>query len=144
MGNAAIETQSERRRWMALALVVTAQFMVILDVTIVNVALPSIQPISASPGKPAVGDQRLRDHLRRHPAAGRPARRPARSPEALRVGLTLFSLSSLLSGFAWSEGSLIGFRAAQGLGAALLVPAALSLLMSTFAEGPERNRALGI
>jgi EmrB/QacA subfamily drug resistance transporter len=59
-------------------------------------------------------------------------------------GLALFALSSLLCGIAWSEASLIGFRALQGLGGALLAPAALSLLMTTFAEGRERNLALGI
>ena len=60
------------------------------------------------------------------------------------AGLALFAASSLLCGFAWSSGSLVGFRALQGLGGALLAPAALSLLMTTFAEGRERNRALGI
>ena len=60
------------------------------------------------------------------------------------AGLALFAASSLLSGFAWSSASLVGFRALQGLGGALLAPAALSLLMTTFAEGRERNRALGI
>ena len=60
------------------------------------------------------------------------------------AGLALFAASSLLCGFAWSSGSLIAFRALQGLGGALLAPAALSLLMTTFAEGRERNRALGI
>src|SRR5581483_11386447 len=60
------------------------------------------------------------------------------------AGLGLFALSSLLCGFAWSAGSLVAFRALQGLGGALLAPAALSLLMTTFAEGRERNRALGI
>jgi len=60
------------------------------------------------------------------------------------AGLALFSASSLLSGFAWSSGSLVAFRALQGLGGALLAPAALSLLMTTFSEGRERNRALGV
>jgi EmrB/QacA subfamily drug resistance transporter len=60
------------------------------------------------------------------------------------TGLAVFAASSLLCGLAWSEGSLIGFRALQGLGGALLAPAALSLLMTTFAEGRERNLALGI
>src|SRR5207245_6435280 len=60
------------------------------------------------------------------------------------AGLVFFAISSLLSGLAWSEGSLIGFRALQGLGGALLAPAALSILMTTFAEGRERNIALGI
>ena len=60
------------------------------------------------------------------------------------AGLALFTVSSLLDGLAWSEGSLIAFRAAQGLGAALLSPAALSILTTTFEEGKERNLALGI
>src|SRR6266446_2243514 len=60
------------------------------------------------------------------------------------TGLALFTASSLLCGLAWSEGSLIAFRGLQGLGGALLAPAALSLLMTTFAEGRERNIALGI
>src|SRR6266487_882175 len=60
------------------------------------------------------------------------------------AGLALFTASSLLDGLAWSEGSLIAFRALQGLGAALVSPAALSILMTTFAEGRERNLALGI
>ena len=60
------------------------------------------------------------------------------------VGLGVFSASSLLCGLAWSEASLIGFRAVQGLGGALLAPAALSLLLTTFADGRERNTALGI
>src|SRR5207248_10602604 len=60
------------------------------------------------------------------------------------AGLAIFSISSLLCGVSWSEGSLIGFRALQGLGGALLAPAALAILMTTFAEGRERNIALGI
>jgi EmrB/QacA subfamily drug resistance transporter len=60
------------------------------------------------------------------------------------AGLALFGATSLFSGFAWSEGSLIAFRAVQGLGGALLAPAALSILMTTFREGRERNVALGI
>ena len=60
------------------------------------------------------------------------------------AGLVLFTVSSLLSGLAWSESSLIVFRALQGLGGGLLSPAALSILTTTFAEGRERNLALGI
>src|SRR4029078_7505665 len=60
------------------------------------------------------------------------------------AGMALFAASSFLCGLAWSESSLIAFRAVQGLGGALLAPAALSLLMTTFAEGRERNLALGI
>ncbi|MEY2535168.1 MAG: hypothetical protein QOF29_3078, partial [bacterium] len=59
------------------------------------------------------------------------------------AGIVVFTLASLLSGLAWSEGSLIGARALQGLGAAIISPAALSILTTTFAEGSERNTALG-
>ncbi|HJU37677.1 MAG TPA: MFS transporter [Gaiellaceae bacterium] len=136
---------SPRRRWSALALIVTAQFMVILDVAIVNVALPSIKSdlgfsrtglqwvITAYAilfGGALLLGGRLADLLGRR--------------RIFVAGLALFALSSLLCGFAWSSGSLIGFRALQGLGGALLAPAALSLLMTTFAEGRERNLALGI
>ena len=133
------------RRWSALALVVTAQFMVILDVAIVNVALPSIKTdlhfsttnlqwvISAYAilfGGALLLGGRLADLLGRR--------------RLFVTGLALFAASSLLCGLAWSEGSLIAFRAVQGLGGALLAPAALALLMTTFAEGRERNLALGI
>ena len=133
------------RRWSALALIVTAQFMVILDVAIVNVALPSIKSdlgfsqtnlqwvISAYAilfGGALLLGGRLADLLGRR--------------RLFVAGLALFAASSLMCGLAWSEGSLIGFRALQGLGGALLAPAALSLLMTTFAEGRERNLALGI
>jgi EmrB/QacA subfamily drug resistance transporter len=133
------------RRWSALALIVTAQFMVILDVAIVNVALPSIKSdlhfsetnlqwvITAYAilfGGVLLLGGRLADLLGRR--------------RLFIAGLALFAASSLLCGLAWSEASLIGFRAVQGLGGALLAPAALSLLMTTFAEGRERNLALGI
>jgi EmrB/QacA subfamily drug resistance transporter len=133
------------RRWSALALIVTAQFMVILDVAIVNVALPSIKSdlhfsqtslqwvISAYAilfGGALLLGGRLADLLGRR--------------RLFVAGLALFGASSLLCGLAWSEASLITFRAVQGLGGALLAPAALSLLMTTFSEGRERNLALGI
>src|SRR5919109_3562857 len=139
-----ISTKSDRR-WSALALIVTAQFMVILDVAIVNVALPSIKTdlhfsetnlqwvVSAYAilfGGVLLLGGRLADLLGRR--------------RVFVAGLALFALSSLLCGIAWSEGSLIAFRAVQGLGGALLAPAALSLLVMTFAEGRERNLALGI
>jgi EmrB/QacA subfamily drug resistance transporter len=139
-----IPTKTDRR-WSALALIVTAQFMVILDVAIVNVALPSIKTdldfsqtnlqwvISAYAilfGGALLLGGRLADLLGRR--------------RLFVAGLALFATSSLLCGLAWSEGSLIAFRAVQGLGGALLAPAALSLLMTTFAEGRERNLALGI
>jgi EmrB/QacA subfamily drug resistance transporter len=139
-----ISTKTDRR-WSALALIVTAQFMVILDVAIVNVALPSIKAdlhfaesnlqwvISAYAimfGGVLLLGGRLADLLGRR--------------RLFVAGLALFAATSLLCGLAWSEGSLIAFRAVQGLGGALLAPAALSLLMTTFAEGRERNLALGI
>src|SRR6266566_12859 len=134
-----------RRRWIALAVIVAAQFMVVLDVAIVNVALPSIRTdlhfsqeglqwvITAYAiffGGVLLLGGRLADLLGRR--------------RLLIAGLALFTVSSLLDGLAWSEGSLIAFRALQGLGAALLSPAALSILTTTFREGRERNLALGI
>jgi EmrB/QacA subfamily drug resistance transporter len=128
-----------------LALIVTAQFMVILDVAIVNVALPSIKSdlgfsqtglqwvITAYAilfGGTLLLGGRLADLLGRR--------------RMFIAGLALFATSSLLCGLAWSSGSLVAFRAVQGLGGALLAPAALSLLMTTFTEGRDRNRALGI
>ena len=132
-------------RWAALALIVTAQFMVILDLAIVNVALPSIKSdLDFSPanlqwvisayailfGGTLLLGGRLADLLGRR--------------KLFVAGLALFSISSLACGLAWSEPSLIAFRAIQGLGGALLVPAALSLLMTIFQEGRDRNLALGI
>jgi EmrB/QacA subfamily drug resistance transporter len=134
-----------KRPWSALALIVTAQFMVILDIAIVNVALPSIKAdLGFSPenlqwvvsayailfGGVLLLGGRLADLLGRR--------------RLFIAGLALFAASSLLCGLAWSEGSLIAFRAVQGLGGALLAPAALSLLMTTFREGRDRNLALGI
>ena len=135
----------EQRKWFALALLSAVQFMVVLDIAIVNVALPSIRTdlhfsqanlqwvISAYAilfGGALLLGGRLADILGRR--------------RLFVSGLALFAISSLACGLAWSEGSLIAFRAVQGLGGALLAPAALSLLMTTFAEGRERNLALGI
>jgi EmrB/QacA subfamily drug resistance transporter len=143
--NAVSSLSESRRRWLALAVIVAAQFMVVLDIAIVNVALPSIKSdlhfpqaslqwvISAYAivfGGFLLLGGRLADVLGRR--------------RLFLAGLFLFSASSLLCGLAWSEGSLIGFRAVQGLGGALLAPAALSILMTTFSEGRERNLALGI
>jgi EmrB/QacA subfamily drug resistance transporter len=135
---------SDNRKWLALALLVAVQFMVVLDIAIVNVALPSIQTdlgfsqenlqwvISAYAllfGGVLLLGGRLADLLGRR--------------RLFIAGLILFSIASLLAGFAWSEASLIGARALQGLGAAVITPAALSILTTTFAEGRERNIALG-
>jgi len=137
--------RSDSRRWWALGLVVAAQFMVVLDVAIVNVALPSIKTdlhftqeslqwvVTAYAilfGGALLLGGRMADLLGRR--------------RLFMAGLALFTVSSLLDGLAWSEGSLIAFRALQGLGAALLSPAALSILTTTFEEGRERNIALGI
>jgi EmrB/QacA subfamily drug resistance transporter len=133
------------RKGVILALACTAQFMVVLDVAIVNVALPSIQldlGMSQSAlqwvvvayglllGGFLLLGGRLGDLLGRR--------------RILLAGLTLFSGASLLAGLAQSQGLLIGARAVQGFGAALLAPAALSILAVIFAEGRERNWALGI
>src|SRR5437870_10769468 len=135
----------DNKRWLALAVIVLAQFMVVLDVAIVNVALPSIKTdlhftqeslqwvITAYAilfGGVLLLGGRMADLLGRR--------------RLFIAGIVLFTVSSLLSGLAWSEGSLIAFRALQGLGGGLLSPAALSILMTTFAEGRERNHALGI
>jgi EmrB/QacA subfamily drug resistance transporter len=136
---------SDDRRWIALAVIVAAQFMVVLDIAIVNVALPSIKTdlhfsqenlqwvitaYSILFGGVLLLGGRMADLLGRR--------------RLFIAGVALFTLASLLSGLAWSEGSLIAFRALQGLGGALLSPAALSILTTTFAEGRERNLALGV
>src|SRR6184192_250628 len=141
----AVDEGQDRRRWAALAVIVTAQFMVVLDVAIVNVALPSIKTdlhfsqeslqwvitaYSILFGGVLLLGGRLADVLGRR--------------RLFVAGLLLFTVSSLLDGLAWSETSLIAFRVLQGLGAALLSPAALSILTTTFREGRERNLALGI
>ena len=133
-----------RRKWLALALLLGVQFMVVLDIAIVNVALPSIQNdlgfsernlqwvVSAYAllfGGLLLLGGRVADLLGRR--------------RLFIGGLVVFTLASLASGLAWSEAVLIGARAFQGFGAALITPAALSILTTTFPEGKERNAALG-
>jgi len=135
---------SERTKWYALALICAVQFMVVLDIAIVNVALPSIQidlgfsqenlqwVISAYAlafGGFLLLGGRLADILGRR--------------RVFMAGLVIFSLGSLLCGLAWSDEALIASRFLQGLGAAAITPSALSILTTTFAEGRERNIALG-
>jgi EmrB/QacA subfamily drug resistance transporter len=135
---------SARRKWYGLALLLLVQFMVVLDIAIVNVALPSIQTdlgfsrenlqwvISAYAlffGGFLLLGGRMADLLGRR--------------RLFLAGVVLFTTASLISGLAWGEGPLIGARSLQGLGAAIITPAALSILMTTFAEGKERNAALG-
>ena len=118
--------------------------MVILDATIVNVALPSIQTPCTSEHEPAVDRQRLHARLRRLPAARRSSRRPDRTKAPFPLRARVFTAASLANGLATTPGMLIGFRALQGFGAALISPAALSIISTTFAEGKERARALGV
>jgi EmrB/QacA subfamily drug resistance transporter len=140
-----VATEQDPRRWLALAAICAAQFMVVLDIAIVNVALPSIQ------SDLHFSQESLQWVLTAYSImfggflmlGGRVADLGGRR-RVFMAGVVLFTASSLLCGLAWNEGSLIAFRAAQGLGGALLSPAALSILTTTFAEGRERNLALGV
>jgi EmrB/QacA subfamily drug resistance transporter len=136
---------ADPRRWQALGLVCVAFFMTVLDVSIVNVALPSIARalhFSASSlqwvltayaitfGGFLLLGGRAADLLGRR--------------RMFMIGLALFSAASLVCGLAGSAGVLIAARAVQGLGAAIISPATLSIITTTFDEGAERNKALGI
>jgi EmrB/QacA subfamily drug resistance transporter len=136
---------SDPHRWRILAVVATAFFMTILDVSIVNVALPSIgRELEFS-----------RENLQWVITAyaitfggflllgGRAADLLGRRRVFL-VGVALFTIASLVCGLSGSEGMLIAARAVQGLGGAIIAPAALSIVMTSFEEGAERNKALGI
>jgi EmrB/QacA subfamily drug resistance transporter len=134
----------ERRRWIALILLCFAQFIVVLDASIVNVALPSIGEglnfsqenlswvvnayVLTFGGFLLLGG-RLADLLGRR--------------RVFIGGLLLVAAASLAAGFASNEGQLIAARAAQGLGAAVISPAALSIVTTIFRDGAERNKALG-
>lgn len=135
---------ADRRRWWALALLCVVQFMVVLDIAIVNVALPSIQVdlgFSQSDLQWVISAYALvfGGFLL---LGGRAADMLGRRRIFL-VGITVFTVASLLAGLAWSDTSLVAARAFQGLGAAIITPAALSILSTTFAEGRDRNIALG-
>jgi EmrB/QacA subfamily drug resistance transporter len=135
----------ERRRWYGLILLCSAQFLVVLDASIVNVALPSIGTaldfsqsnlawvvnayVLTFGGFLLLGG-RMADLLGRR--------------RVFMGGLILFALASLAGGLSSTEGQLIAARAVQGLGAALLSPAALSIVTTTFQDGAERNKALGV
>jgi EmrB/QacA subfamily drug resistance transporter len=137
--------QPDPLRWKALTVVCAAFFMTILDVSIVNVALPSI----------ASSLHFSRDDLQWVITAyaityggflllaGRLADLFGRRRLFL-IGVVIFTVASLFCGLAWSEGVLIASRAVQGVGAAVITPSALSIVMTTFDEGAERNKALGI
>jgi EmrB/QacA subfamily drug resistance transporter len=145
MNESAPRTEPEPRRWWALALLCGAFFMVILDAAIVTVALPSIEN---DLGFSAQGLQWVVSAYALTFAGllllgGRAADLLGRR-RVFMVGLVLFTLASLLCGLAWSDESLIAARAFQGIGAAVMTPTALSIITTTFEEGPERNKALGI
>jgi EmrB/QacA subfamily drug resistance transporter len=136
---------SSTNKWLALALLAAAQFVVVLDASIVNVALPSIGAdlkfsqddlswvvnayVLVFGGFLLLGG-RMADLLGRR--------------RLFIAGLILFATASLVGGLAQSSGWLVAARAVQGLGAALLSPAALSLVTVLFAEGSERNKAMGV
>jgi EmrB/QacA subfamily drug resistance transporter len=133
------------RRWFALALLCGAFFMVILDAAIVTVALPSIQDdlgFSAESLQWVVSAYAL-TFAGLLLLGGRAADLLGRR-RVFMVGLVVFTGASLLCGLSWSPGALIGARALQGVGAAIMTPTALSIIMTTFQDGPERNKALGI
>ena len=140
-----IDARHAARRWYGLALLCSAFFMVILDVAVVNVALPSVDAdldFSASGLQWVVSAYALSFGgllLLGGRAADLLGRR-----RMLMTGVGVFAAASLLAGLAWSADALVAARALQGVGAALMTPAALSILMTTFTEGAERNRALGI
>jgi EmrB/QacA subfamily drug resistance transporter len=131
--------------WLVLVLVCMAQFMVILDATIVNVALPSIQAdlkMSEADLQWIVNAYTLTfgGFLLLGGRAGDLAGRK----KVFLIGLVVFTVASLLNGLAPSSEVLILFRGLQGLGAALIAPAALSIITATFAEGAERTKAMGV
>src|SRR5919107_830863 len=128
---------TQRSKWLALALLATAQFVVVLDASIVNAlnfpqdTLPWV--VNASPlffGGFLLLGGRLADRLGRR--------------RLFIAGMVLFALASLAGGLAQSDLWLIIARSVQGLGAALVSPAALSIVTTTFTEGAERNKALGV
>src|SRR5271165_2456275 len=142
---AAADLTSQRGKNLALMLLAMTQFVVVIDASIVNVALPSIgahlhfsrddlswvaNAYTLTFGGFLLLGGRLADLLGRR--------------RMFMIGLFVFSLASLAGGLAQSEAWLIAARAVQGLGAAMVSPAALSIITTPFAEGEERNRALGV
>jgi EmrB/QacA subfamily drug resistance transporter len=136
---------SDPNRWKALAVLGIAYLMVVLDVAIVNVALPSIQ---SDLGMSTEGLQWIVSGYAL--TFGGFLLLGGRAGDLLgrriifMVGLGLFALTSLLCGLAWSGGVLIGARLAQGAAGAILSPSVFSITSVTFEEGAERNKALGI
>jgi len=134
----------EQRRWIALVLLCFAQFIVVLDASIVNVALPSIGKALdfSQENLPWVVNAYVLTFGGFLLLGGRMADLLGRR-RVFIGGLLLVAAASLAAGFAANEGQLIAARAAQGLGAAIISPAALSIVTTTFRDGAERNKALG-
>jgi EmrB/QacA subfamily drug resistance transporter len=147
LGKEAVESvnQKQTSHWLVLILLALAQFMVVLDVSIVNVALPSIQK------QFHMTNTNLQWIVTAYTLTfggflllgGRAADLFGRRKIFLS-GVTLFALASLADGLSQSGGMLIGFRAAQGLCAAFMSPAALSIVLVTYREGSDRNTALSV
>src|SRR5256714_12948253 len=136
---------AQDRRWIALALLCVAQFVVVLDASIVNVALPTIGDALkfTESDLPWVVNAYVLTFGGFLLLGGRAADLLGRRA-VFMSGLVLFALASLAGGLAVDSGQLIAARAVQGLGAAILSPAALSIVTTTFRDGAERNRALGV
>ena len=143
--NTASNSHGHRNLGLALLVIAGAQLIVVLDASIVNIALPSIQTaLDFTPTNLtwvinaytlAFGGLLL--------LGGRAGDLFGRR-RVFIIGVLLFTLASLLCGLAWSESSLIGFRVLQGAGAAIAAPTALALITTTFPEGPPRNRAFAV
>jgi len=144
-GSGELGAAAPRRLGLALIVIATAQLMVVLDATIVNVALPHIQralgfsgtglewvvnAYALSFGGLLLLGGRAGDLLGKR--------------KMFVAGILLFSAASLVGGFATTQAWLLSSRALQGAGAAVIAPTALSLVTTTFAEGPPRNRAMGV
>ena len=144
-GEAVAGTRAPANRWVVLVLVCFAQFMVVLDATVVNVALPSIQKDLG------LSEANLQWIINAYTLVfggflllgGRAGDLLGRKRLFL-FGLVVFTVASLLNGLAQTSGMLIGCRALQGLGAAFISPAALAIISTTFEEGAERAKALGV
>ena len=134
----------QEKRWLALVLLSAAQFVVVLDASIVNVALPSIGEALefSQENLPWVVNAYVLTFGGFLLLGGRTADLLGRR-RVFMAGLMLVAVASLAAGFASTEGQLIAARAAQGLGAAIISPAALSIVTTTFSDGAERNKALG-
>jgi EmrB/QacA subfamily drug resistance transporter len=145
VGEGVDATRAPANRWVVLVLVCFAQFMVVLDATVVNVALPSIQKDLG------LSEANLQWIINAYTLVfggflllgGRAGDLLGRKRLFL-FGLVVFTVASLLDGLSQTSGMLIGSRALQGLGAAFISPAALAIITTTFEEGAERAKALGV